>query len=224
MSEVPFTSGRRFLALTTAGVAAVAGCTSGEEGGDSTIRDSDGDGVIDSEDYAPRDPEVQERSDVTGGNGETDGGTATGGEGGGTETATPTAIERRDLTYPSHSGTHTITARSNYWAWEFGVDAPFVLEYRVVNLRDENYDFDVLLYPPDRFAEYRAIATEQREGIRPQYVEGSAPGVRSGAEATVRFEAGTYYLVVDNTDLSDAGDWGTEDTRRVRVEARTRAP
>ena len=30
-----------------------------------TIKDTDGDGVIDSEDYAPRDPEVQEKSDVT---------------------------------------------------------------------------------------------------------------------------------------------------------------
>lgn len=42
--------------------AAVAGCTSDNEGNE--IQDSDGDGVIDSEDYAPQDPDVQEKSDL----------------------------------------------------------------------------------------------------------------------------------------------------------------
>jgi len=51
---------RRFLAI---GVAALGGCT--QFTGDSNdIQDSDGDGVIDSEDYAPQDPDVQEKSDL----------------------------------------------------------------------------------------------------------------------------------------------------------------
>jgi hypothetical protein len=79
------------------------------------------------------------------------------------------------------------------------------------------------LYDPERFGEYHAIATEQREGVRPRYTEGSTPGVRSGAGATVELPAGTYCLVIENTDLSDAG-WGTEDTRQVRLRAETRAP
>jgi hypothetical protein len=66
---------------------AITGCVSGGESqGD--IEDSDGDGVIDSEDYAPRDPEVQERSDVQ--NPQTETGTPTETE---TETATRTETE-----------------------------------------------------------------------------------------------------------------------------------
>lgn len=42
-------------------VASVAGCTGGD-GND--IQDSDDDGVIDSKDYAPNDPDVQEKSDL----------------------------------------------------------------------------------------------------------------------------------------------------------------
>lgn len=36
----------------------------GADGGDGGVQDSDGDGVIDSEDYAPNDPDVQEKSDL----------------------------------------------------------------------------------------------------------------------------------------------------------------
>jgi len=39
--------------------------TDGPTPTDDPIQDSDGDGVIDSEDYAPRDPDVQEKSDLT---------------------------------------------------------------------------------------------------------------------------------------------------------------
>jgi|GEM_PF-4763337 len=54
-----------------AGIGGLAGCTDsipGMSGSESTIQDSDGDGVIDSEDYAPQDPDVQEKSDITGNN------------------------------------------------------------------------------------------------------------------------------------------------------------
>lgn len=60
---------RRRLLATALGVAsgsALTGCvgslTSGSD--EETIQDTDGDGVIDSEDYAPRDPNVTDRSDV----------------------------------------------------------------------------------------------------------------------------------------------------------------
>lgn len=48
----------------TAAVIGVTGCTINTGGSD--IKDTDDDGVIDSEDYAPRDPEVQEKSDLLG--------------------------------------------------------------------------------------------------------------------------------------------------------------
>jgi hypothetical protein len=72
---------------------AIAGCSSddgGSDGGD--IQDSDGDGVIDSEDYAPNDPEVQEKSDVQS-NDSTE-----------TSTKTPTPEPRESLGVPSCTG------------------------------------------------------------------------------------------------------------------------
>lgn len=218
------TTRRRLLAGFSVGLTlTIAGCSEGSSGSDGDdVQDSDGDGVIDSEDYAPRDPDVQRESDAQSGGSED---AASEENGGSSDSSTDSSSQTpsEEVTYPSDSGTHTITARDNFWAWEFSVNADFILEYRAINQRDENYDFDVLLYPPSKFEEYRAIANEIKEGIRPSYMSGSAPGVRSGVEATdIQLPAGTYYLVIDNTDLSDAGDFGTEDTRRVRLEATTK--
>jgi hypothetical protein len=57
---------RRSFLISTVFVAStgLAGCSGGEDQTED-IQDSDGDGVIDSEDYAPEDPEVQEKSDLT---------------------------------------------------------------------------------------------------------------------------------------------------------------
>jgi len=58
---------RRFVAAGAASLTSlIAGCSDilGQGSEETDIQDSDGDGVIDSEDYAPRDPDVQERSDV----------------------------------------------------------------------------------------------------------------------------------------------------------------
>lgn len=224
---------RRSLLLAAGASLAVAGCTddsSGGDGGEQTT-DSDGDGVPDRSDYAPRDPDIQSENDVSvgsSGGDSTDGSDTSGDEGGDASTGdtgdTAGGGSTGEVSYPSYSGSQTITARDNYWAWEFSVSERFRLQYTVRNMRDENYDFDVLLYDPERFREYRAIATEQEEGVRPNYLDGSAPGVESGVRASVELPAGTYYLVVDNTDLSDAGDWGTEDTRQVSIQAETRAP
>lgn len=49
-------------ALTAA--AGLAGCTELTGGGDAEVSDSDGDGVVDSHDYAPRDPAVQRDEQV----------------------------------------------------------------------------------------------------------------------------------------------------------------
>ncbi|SEW10321.1 hypothetical protein [Halobacterium jilantaiense] len=56
---------RRQMLLASAGIlAGTAGCASDDSNSDDSIKDSDGDGVIDSEDYAPRDPDVQSREDL----------------------------------------------------------------------------------------------------------------------------------------------------------------
>lgn len=58
-------SRRRFLRVTGAGcVAGLAGCSQLSGGGESGITDTDGDGVIDSEDYAPGDPNVQRKEQL----------------------------------------------------------------------------------------------------------------------------------------------------------------
>lgn len=58
------TSRRRLLQFGgSAGLAVLGGCT-GLLGSD--VKDSDGDGMINTEDYAPWDPEVQEKSDLVG--------------------------------------------------------------------------------------------------------------------------------------------------------------
>lgn len=54
---------RAYLTAVASGTAlALAGCSSDGDGGD--VQDSDGDGVVDSQDYAPRDPDVQDQADV----------------------------------------------------------------------------------------------------------------------------------------------------------------
>lgn len=58
---------REFLRLAGgAAIVSTAGCSGGgsDEGQDATVEDSDGDGVIDSKDYAPHDPAVQEKADL----------------------------------------------------------------------------------------------------------------------------------------------------------------
>lgn len=102
MDNTDLVTRRKLLSsISTAGMVAITGCVSGGESqGD--IEDSDGDGVIDSEDYAPRDPEVQERSDVQ--NPQTETGTPTE-----TETATQTETETATQTE-----TETATQTESY--------------------------------------------------------------------------------------------------------------
>ena len=56
---------RRRHYIVAAACGGLAGCTGILEGGET--RDSDGDGVVDEHDYAPRDAAVQSKSDVAGG-------------------------------------------------------------------------------------------------------------------------------------------------------------
>lgn len=55
---------RNFVYASSTTFTLLAGCSGLSDEND--IRDSDGDGVIDSEDYAPQDSEVQEKSDIAG--------------------------------------------------------------------------------------------------------------------------------------------------------------
>lgn len=94
---------RRFLTIGgSAGIASLAGCSD-----DSGVKDSDGDGLIDSQDYAPKDPDVQQKADLSTSIGktetptETPSATATA-----TQTSTPTAR-------PTDTATATTTETAN---------------------------------------------------------------------------------------------------------------
>lgn len=82
---------RRTLLLGLAGMPlALSGCAQDAPTTEQSIQDSDDDGVIDSEDYAPRDPEVQDRSDAAA-----------------TASITPTPAERGDTTPTATPATST---------------------------------------------------------------------------------------------------------------------
>lgn len=61
------------LAGSLTSTVSIAGCSSSSDG----PSDSDGDGMVDSQDYAPKDPQVQEKADATGQTGSGSAGTAT---------------------------------------------------------------------------------------------------------------------------------------------------
>ncbi|ELZ22771.1 hypothetical protein C475_16756 [Halosimplex carlsbadense 2-9-1] len=227
---------RHFL---TAGVLLVAGCSSDDgnsgDGGDSDIQDSDGDGVIDSEDYAPNDPDVQEKSDIQ--------------DGGSTPTATPTEepdaldsvddiefpsdtptpepdnddldIDLDDLTdmpeHVEHSDTHTVQG-PGYYQIPVEFDREFSMEWTVTNQKSGDYDFDVFLMAEDEYQDYLDYINDE-DSRRPEYyVDGTAQGIEASASRSLTLSGGTYRLIIDNTDYGDAGDFGAEAERRVRVE------
>lgn len=90
------TGRRQYLGLLAAsGALAVSGCSGSE------VRDTDGDGMIDSEDYAPKDPDVQEKADVGSGGSTPESTTPV-------KTATPTPTETTTPT-PTETATPTPT-------------------------------------------------------------------------------------------------------------------
>jgi len=90
MDDLATCDRRRFLCgVLAGGLISMAGCSDLIGSDDDGVQDSDGDGVIDSEDYAPQDPDVQKKSDI--GSGESTPETPTP-----TETATPTPTEETE--------------------------------------------------------------------------------------------------------------------------------
>lgn len=230
---------RTFLVSTSSlSVPLIAGCLGGGEG--EGVKDSDGDGMVDSEDYAPNDASVKEKSDVRSSEGnqpaepeeieqettdptpeETTTETTTE-ETTTTETTTEETTTTETTDYPSHRGTYRITGDQDFWAWEFSVSERFDLAYAVRNERPSKYDFDALLFAPDEFRDYRAKVSG--DDAHPDSIDtASLEEVSTQGSRRVTLDAGTYYFVIDNTDISDAGDIGEEATRRVSVAIETRA-
>ncbi|WP_436909936.1 hypothetical protein [Halosimplex marinum] len=231
---------RHFL---TAGAVLVSGC-SGLTGDDSNdVQDSDGDGVIDSEDYAPNDPDVQEKSDLQGGGStptatpspsptpteEQDVGDALDDVEFPTDSPTPEddsepvieTVDVDDLTdFPehfSHSDTHTVPG-PGYYQIPVEFDSEFSMNWTVTNQKSGDYDFDVFLMAEDEYQDYLDYIDDE-DSHRPQYyTDGTVQGIEASASRSLTLSAGKYRLVVDNTDYGDAGDWGEEEDRRVKIE------
>lgn len=140
-----------------------------------------------------------------------------------TETPTPDpspTIITGSGNYPTFSGTETISGDSDFWAFEFEMKDEFILSYTIANQKASEFDFDVFVFRPDEFAEYEAKIAG-KSGSPNSIYKASEEGVQDTAEKSVKLNGGTYYLVVDNTDIGDAGDWGAEETRSVRIEIET---
>jgi hypothetical protein len=213
---------------------AVAGCSGGDSSDD--VQDSDGDGVIDSQDYAPNDPDVQSKSDVNSGSTttETDEGVQV--DDIDLDTETPTEEDTIDLG-DVDLGTETPTAALDYetsvrkqefvpgpgyYQISFGFPGSFIVHWTVENMASSERDFDVFLMSSSEFEIYLDYINE-RSSRRPEvYNGGSAQGVTTSATRTATLEAGKYHLVIDNTDLGDAGDIGSEASREVRITLETK--
>lgn len=91
-----------------------------------------------------------------------------------------------------------------------------IITWSVENELSSDLDFDVFLLSEPEYSIYQQNVNGDNREFR--YIQdGTIQGIRESAEATVRLDPGTYYLVVDNTDIGDAGDFGEESTRRVTL-------
>lgn len=125
---------RRFLRMSgLAATVGFTGCLRTLSGGSNTatpaIKDSDGDGVIDSEDYAPRDPEIQRKEQLQRGSTPTEQGPPTE-----TETVSePTETVEK----PSETSTKTRTPSGNYQFYD-GFEQGSLNKWRTITLEDPN--------------------------------------------------------------------------------------
>jgi len=99
----------------------------------------------------------------------------------------------------------------------------FGLRYTVTNEKSEDHDFDILVLSPEQYDNYLQEIRDTGPAVE-EIERVSAQGVQSDVRVSGELDAGTYYFVVDNTDIGDAGDFGSESTREVTVEVETYDP
>lgn len=146
-------------------------------------------------------------------------------DGGSTPTATPSLpfSHSGDSAFPTYSGTVSVSGDDDYWSFKLQMPASFGLRYRVTNRASEGSDFDAFVLPPEQYRNYLQEIRDTGPAI--EEVEAlSSQAVRSEAQRSGTLDAGTYYFVVDNTDIGDAGDIGPESTREVAIELETYDP
>ncbi|SDZ91210.1 hypothetical protein SAMN04488065_1178 [Haloplanus vescus] len=180
---------RRFLELAGPSVAAIgAGCSGNSDQND--IQDTDGDGVIDSEDYAPQDPEVQEKSDLQNSSTPTltpaPSSTPTL-----TSTPTSTSTQTRTPTQTPSQETNQLTVNDDYWR-DLSHITTFSLQSVTVKVTEDypetDYDSAKLLV---QFFEF------PRKGIIREKFSDTFDQSKGSNEVTVDFD-----LDPDNADQS----------------------
>lgn len=135
-----------------------------------------------------------------------------------TSTATTTS-ESGDTTLQTINETTNVRGAS-FVSFPVSHSEPFVLDWTVRNERSPEYDFDVFLFTASEFQKYE-------DEVDGEWVDssaihrGSEQGITGRASESVRLDGGRYVLVVDNTDIGDAGDFGTESRRRVSMSIET---
>jgi len=133
-----------------------------------------------------------------------------------TATSTLSFSQSDNSEFPNYSGDVSISGDGDYWSFKIQMDASFGLRYTVRNLKSEEYDFDVFVLRSNQYDNYLQEVRDSGPAI--EEIEAlSSQGVRSEAQKSGELDAGTYFFVVDNTDIGDAGDFGGESTREVTI-------
>lgn len=125
--------------------------------------------------------------------------------------------------FPSYSGTVSISGEDDYWSFKLQMESSFELQYTATNMKSESYDFDILVVSREQYDNY--IQEIVDTGPLIQDIDRLASKeVTSEAQKSGELDAGTYFFVADNTDISDAGDIGSEDTREIKINFETYDP
>lgn len=149
--------------------------------------------------------------------------------GGSNGDSTPTATPARPFSqsdnsnFPKYSGSVSISGDDDYWSFKIRMESSFSLRYTVTNTKSESYDFDVFVLSPEQYDNYLQEIRDSAPAIE-EIEHLSSQGVVSEAQKSGELDAGTYFFVVDNTDIGDAGDIGGENTREVTIELETYDP
>jgi len=216
---------RSFVAV---GVTFLGGCSGMSGSGTPTeeVQDSDGDGVVDSEDYAPNDPDVQSESDLSTQTAspaptstETASPTPTP-----TETAsptpTPTPVEITAAVGSEFEDSVTVPSFGYYRVF-FPMPVEFTLSYEVENLKDSRHSVDVLFRDREEFDAYDSYV--KNHGVEePEIYEGESTFEVTDSQFHITgLPAGEYAFVVDNTNYYSTGEAGNSAEREARISLQT---
>jgi hypothetical protein len=195
---------RRFL--RTGGVVGIAGLTGCSQiTGGNDIKDTDGDGVIDSEDYAPRDPDVQDAEDVE------EAGSDEQSEDGKQNEKGEQSEDSDSSKQFSYEFTETFDSlREAGWSFGSTID---ISNSHLRGTSDDRGRQDFAVHPSQNYGEWEfanVVNESNRKGIRFIFTEDSVdpenPGRITG-----------YYLIIQQKDVGGVLFMRKDDRDKVRL-------